>query len=121
MSKFDKIILENLIEQTGVPILEQEPDVPAGEPMADEQPAPVETPAPVTTPDVPAIKLDMLDLARKALFVDPSVLSQQEKGILTNVVTQDTYKQIEDIISHHVTVEEPVDTGGGEIDYNNNM
>lgn len=126
MSKFDDIILQNLITQTGEPIMEQTP--PAGDPMAApveaplaapaEAPPPVEPPAP-QTPDEPAIKINMLDLARRALLVDPNTIDQSSKGVLSNTVTQENAAQIEEVLSSVVSIESDVDTGGVDLSYNN--
>ena len=129
MSKFDDIILKNLISQTGDVIHEQEQAVaappmdpaaavPAMDPAAA---APPPAPPPPENPDEPAIKINMLNLARKALLVDPNTIDQGAKGILANIVTQENSDQIEDIINGIVTVESDVDTGGENIEYNKNI
>jgi len=129
MSKFDDIILKNLISQTGDVIHEQE-QVPAAPPMdpAATDPAmdpaaaaPAPAPPPPENPDEPAIKVNMLDLARRALLVDPNTIDQGAKGILANVVTSENSDQIEDIINGIITVESDVDTGGADIEYNKNL
>jgi len=129
MSKFDDIILKNLISQTGDVIHEQEQalaappmDPAAADPAMDPAAAaPPPAPPPPENPDEPAIKVNMLDLARKALLVDPNTIDQGAKGILANIVTQENSDQIEDIINGIVTVESDVDTGGENIEYNKNM
>ena len=127
MSKFDDIILKNLISQTGDIIHEQE-QVPPAEPLLDPAaaapaapPAPPPAPPVPESPDEPAVKVNMLDLARKALLVDPSTIDQGAKGILTNVVTPENIDQIEDIINGIVTIDMDVDTGGTDIEYNKNI
>lgn len=129
MSKFDDIILKNLISQTGDVIHEQEQalaappmDPAAVDPAMDPAAAaPPPAPPPPENPDEPAIKVNMLDLARKALLVDPNTIDQGAKGILANIVTQENSDQIEDIINGIVTVESDVDTGGENIEYNKNI
>lgn len=131
MSKFDDIILKNLISQTGDVIHEQEqapPVDPAMDPAAAADPAmdpaaaapPIEPPVP-ESPDEPAIKVNMLDLARKALLVNPDTIDQGAKGILANVVTPENSDKIEEIISGIVTIESDVDTGGANIEYSKNL
>lgn len=131
MSKFDDIILKNLITQTGTPIMEQTPAgvdpmaAPAADPMAAPAAAPpAVTPVPETpdgpeTPDEPALKINLLDLARKALLVDPNSIDQSSKGVLTNTVTQENAAQIEEVLNSIVSIESDVDTGGVDLSYNN--
>lgn len=126
MSKFDDIILKNLISQTGDIIHEQVPPAappadPAMDPAMDPAAAaPPPAPPVPESPDEPAIKINMLDLARKALLIDPNTIDQGAKGILANVVTPENSAQIEDIINGIVTIEMDVDTGGADIEYNKN-
>lgn len=128
MSKFDDIILKNLISQTGDIVHEQEqaPADPPVDPAAGadpmmEPPVPPPEPPPPENPDEPMIKVSMLDLARKALLIDPNTIDQGAKGILANIVTSENSEQIEDIINGIVTVESDVETGGANIEYNKNL
>lgn len=128
MSKFDDIILENLIKQTGEPFLEQAPpadpamdQATAADPAMDQAPVAPPVEPTIDTPDEPAIKINMLDLARKALLIDPSTIEQSAKGILSNVVTPENASQIEEILSSITSIESDVDTGGANIEYNKNI
>ena len=126
MSKFDSIILKNLISQTGEPIIENAPP-PADPAMQDPAAAPPVDPAaaaapveqPAAPPDEPAIKINMLDLARRALLIDPNTLDQSTKGVLSSTVTPENAGQMEEVISSVTSIESDVNTGGGDIDYNN--
>ena len=128
MSKFDDIILKNLITQTGTPIMEQTPAgvdpmaAPAADPMAAPAADPMAAPPAATpvpeTPDEPALKINLLDLARKALLVNPNSIDQSSKGVLTNTVTQENAAQIEEVLNSIVSIESDVDTGGVDLSYN---
>lgn len=131
MKKFDKIILDNFVKQTGEPFswfVEQAPEAPpadpamdpAADPAAAAPPAPA-VPEPESAPDEPMIKLSLIDLAKKALFVDPNTIDQKTKGMLSKEIDQNNVGQLEQIISDIVSIETDVDTGGVELDYNNTL
>lgn len=126
MSKFDSIILKNLISQTGEPIIENAPPPvdpamqdPAAAPPVDPAAAAAPVEQPAAPPDEPAIKINMLDLARRALLIDPNTLDQSTKGVLSSTVTPENAGQMEEVISSVTSIESDVNTGGGDIDYNN--
>jgi hypothetical protein len=130
MKKFDKIILDNFVKQTGEPshwFTEQAPGEPVAEPPMDPAAAPAVAPPepvapePESVPDEPMIKLSLIDLAKKALFVDPDTIDQKTKGMLSKEIDQNNVGELEQIISDIVSIETDVDTGGIEIDYNNTL
>jgi hypothetical protein len=126
MSKFDKIIMRGLLEQTGERLDEQVPPAPAAPaddplaapPPADpamEAPLPPEEPEDESTPDVINLGIELVQLAKDALFfkgdIDPGALAR-----LNDNVDENNIGSIEDIIRSIVSTNDTVDAGP-EVDY----
>ena len=112
MSKFDKVIMKGLLEQTGERLDEQlpgelPPPAPAADPAAD-APPPVEEPPADESPDVMNVGIRLVSLAKDALFfkgdIDPGALSR-----LNVEVDENNIGTIEEIISSIVSTNDTVD------------
>lgn len=123
MSKFDKIIMRGLLEQTGERLDEQVPPAPAT-PAADPLAAPpptdpaMEAPLPPedeSTPNVINLGIELVQLAKDALFfkgdIDSGALAR-----LNDNVDENNIGSIEDIIRSIVSTNDTVDAGP-EVDY----
>jgi hypothetical protein len=117
MSKFDKVIMKGLLEQTGERLDEQLPgELPPPAPAADPAvadpaaaaPPPVEDPPADEAPDVMNVGIRLVSLAKDALFfkgdIDPGALSR-----LNVEVDENNIGTIEEIISSIVSTNDTVD------------
>ena len=110
IDKFDSLLSDSLAE-FGIILHEQEPAAPI-EPV---QAAPEAAPE-VATDDVPegdidssSLNVNLVELARKALFVDPSMIDQGSKGLLSQHVNMDNVEKINDMINDITSIESSVD------------
>lgn len=88
-----------------------EPPVPGDEPEAQGQPDDTDI-------DSQSLSVNLVELARKALLVDPQTIDQSSLGKLTQVVTMDNADEISDIIGDIVSMQSTVDAEP-VVDYNN--
>jgi hypothetical protein len=109
IDKFDKVFNESLTD-FGIILYEQDPV----EPVAD---TPVE-PEPAVAPAVPvedgeidsnSLSVNLVELARKALLVDPNTIEQGAKGLLSQHVDMNNVEAIETAISEITSIESSVD------------
>lgn len=124
IDKFDKIFNESLSE-FGIILNEQEPADPmAAQPAAapvDEEPvAPPVEEVPDGDIDSNSLNVNLVELARKALLVEPSAIDQGSKGLLSQHVDMNNVEAMEKMINEIISIEAPVDAEP-TISYNNNI
>ena len=122
--RFDRVIRESA-KIFEVQLDEQE--AVADETAVDATPAEQPVEAPVDQPDVPtgdadteALSVNLVELARKALFVSPTSIDQVAIGKLSQVATLDNADEISTLLHDIVNIESDVDADP-VIDYNKSV
>lgn len=109
IDKFDKVFNESLTD-FGIILYEQDPVDPAAESPVETEPvaAPVEE-VPEGDIDSNSLSVNLVELARKALLVDPNTIEQGAKGLLSQHVDMNNVEAIENAISEITSIESSVD------------
>ena len=123
-SRFDHVIKESakifevqLDEQEAVADETTVDATPAEQPVD----APVEQPAePTGDPDTEALSVNLVELARKALFVSPTSIDQVAIGKLSQITTLDNAEEISTLLHDIVNIESDVEAEP-VIDYNKSV
>lgn len=123
-SRFDRVIKESakifevqLDEQEAVADETTVDATPAEQPIE----APVEQPAePTGDPDTEALSVNLVELARKALFVSPTSIDQVAIGKLSQITTLDNAEEISTLLHDIVNIESDVEAEP-VIDYNKSV
>lgn len=111
--RFDRVIKESAkIFEVQLDEQEAVADETAVDTTPTEQPAetPVEQPAePTGDTDTEALSVNLVELARKALFVSPTSIDQVAIGKLSQITTLDNANEISELLSDIVNIESDVD------------
>ena len=114
MSKFDQVIRNYVVTEQGVegmPPLDAAPgaEAPPADPAAGTDATVPQDPGSATDIMTPEAKIQMLDMIRQALAIDPTQLSMSEKGIFETPVTggpegnvKEIEEKIDSIFARHV-------------------